>query len=288
MLVRVALPIAAVVFRRIGGGAIWMKMLVRMLLPLPVEVFVLFLVLCSLFKGLSSGVLFLLCKLMMGYILGFTISVLSGMLAASWNGKTASRPAALVKDGDLILLSVVNHECVAGHALDPLVWSAGGAPKRRRVVHAVRDRAFLPGPAGIWDGEWGVVAVSRITCNDVELWPNSVSRKVGGFSVYSSLASLVSRPRKVFLNELLVLFGNSSGSAAALLNGELPLRYCSGKFACRLPTWGLPSCGHVQGLVAEFAGIEEVSWGGPVALARQPGLVGGAGVLRGRRILGRF
>ena len=48
-------------------------------------------------------------------------------------------------------------------------------------------------------------------------------------------------------------------------------RYCSGKFACRLPTWGLPSCGHVQGLVAEFAGIEVVPLGGPVAHAPLPG-----------------
>ena len=75
----------------------------------------------------------------------------------------------------------------AGLAMDPLVWSAGGAPKRRRVVHAVRDRAFLPGPAGIWDGECGVVAVSSISCHDVELWPYSVSMLVKW--VYSSLAS---------------------------------------------------------------------------------------------------
>ena len=54
----------------------------------------------------------------------------------------------------------------------------GGAPKRRRVVHAVRDRAFLPGPAGIWDGEWSVVAATHITCHDVELWPYYVSMLV--------------------------------------------------------------------------------------------------------------
>ena len=30
--------------------------------------------------------------------------------------------------------------------------------KRRRVVHAVRDRPFLFELAGIWDGEWSVVA----------------------------------------------------------------------------------------------------------------------------------
>ena len=38
----------------------------------------------SLFKGLSSGVIFLPCRLMMGCILGLTIFVLYGMLAASW------------------------------------------------------------------------------------------------------------------------------------------------------------------------------------------------------------
>ena len=255
----------------------------------------------------------------------------------------------------------------------------------RRVVHAVRDRSFLPGLPGIWDGKWGVVAVSRITCRDVQLWPYSVSMLVkwvaflktlhwplggvdlgvGGVSYVELLIlcellpgerlslekahprylrpgrpismsavpfgpgidiwrsyrftgammrslcllpgglgrflpcsiganhcglrhigwekcghGLTSRPRESalegFLNELLVLFG----SAAALLSGELPLRYCSGKFACRLLTWGLTSCGHVQGLVAEFAGIEEVPWSG------LPGLVGGARVLRGKRILG--
>ena len=62
-----------------------------------------------------------------------------------------------------IASAVVNHDGVAGTALDPMVWSVGGAPKRRRVVHAVRDRAFLPGPAGIWDGEWGLVAATHVT-----------------------------------------------------------------------------------------------------------------------------
>ena len=79
---------------------------------------------------------------------------------------------------------------------------------------------------------------------------------------------------EVFFFYVLVLFGFPSGSAAALLGGELPLRYCSGKFACRVPTWGLPARGHVQGLLADFAGIG------------LPGLVGGAGVLGGGRILG--
>ena len=38
--------------------------------------------------------------------------------------------------------AVVNHDGGPGTAPDPLVWSAGALPKRRRLVHAVRDRAF--------------------------------------------------------------------------------------------------------------------------------------------------
>ena len=53
-----------------------------------------------------------------------------------------------------------------------------------------------------------------------------------------------------FLNKLLVLFGYPCGSAAALLAGVLPLRYCSARFACKFPTWRLPDRGHVCELVA--------------------------------------
>ena len=38
--------------------------------------------------------------------------------------------------------AVVNHDGRDGTAPDPLVWSAGALPKRRRLVHAVRDRVF--------------------------------------------------------------------------------------------------------------------------------------------------
>ena len=41
--------------------------------------------------------------------------------------------------------ALVNHDGRDGTAPDPLVWSAGALPKRRRLVHAVRDWAFLPG-----------------------------------------------------------------------------------------------------------------------------------------------
>ena len=67
---------------------------------------------------------------------------------------------------------------------------------------------------------------------------------------------LTSRPRESssvdFLDKLLVLFGYPDRSAAALLAGGLPLRYCSARFAWKLPTWRLPDRGRVRDLVAEY------------------------------------
>ena len=48
--------------------------------------------------------------------------------------------------------AVVNHDGFAGTAPDPMVWSAGSLPKRRRLVHAVRNLALLPGRPAIWLG----------------------------------------------------------------------------------------------------------------------------------------
>ena len=224
LLVLVVLHIAAVIFEQIVGGAIWMRMLVKMLLLVPVGVFVLFLVHCSLFKGLSSGVLSLLLQANDGVHLDVDNLWCRARLL---DHKGTSRPAELVKDGDLILhidrmiclrrldtvrksggclggslmvgaiirgsvlvgarllsactgffiaivRAVVSHDGVDGTALDPMVWSVGGAPWRRRVVHAVRDRAFLRGPAGSWDEKWSVVAATRVTGHDIEFWPYSV------------------------------------------------------------------------------------------------------------------
>ena len=74
----------------------------------------------------------------------------------------------------LLLLprAVVNHDDGTGTSIDPLVWSAGSAPKRRRV--AVRNRAFLPGPPDLWVGSWISVADTPISCRDIEVWPYSV------------------------------------------------------------------------------------------------------------------
>ena len=53
--------------------------------------------------------------------------------------------------------AVVNHVDGEGSSPDPLVWSAGALPKRRRLVLAVRDRAMLPGPAFIWTSAWVIL-----------------------------------------------------------------------------------------------------------------------------------
>ena len=70
-----------------------------------------------------------------------------------------------------IFRTVVNHDGWDGTALDPLVWSVGALPKRRRLVHAVGDRAFLPGPLHLWESEWVNVPAFAISNGDVAHWP---------------------------------------------------------------------------------------------------------------------
>ena len=77
--------------------------------------------------------------------------------------------------------AVVNYDGGPGTAPDPLVWSAGSLPKRRRLVHAVRDRAFLPGPPGLWDSEWVAFPAPVITDDDIALWPILLDFWLSGF-----------------------------------------------------------------------------------------------------------
>ena len=67
--------------------------------------------------------------------------------------------------------TVVNYDGNGGTSPDPLVWSSGALPKRRRLVHAVRDRALLPGPPSIWDSDWINVPASAIGADDVPFGP---------------------------------------------------------------------------------------------------------------------
>ena len=59
--------------------------------------------------------------------------------------------------------------------------SAGTAPgllvpflKRRRIVHAVRNCALLPGPAPIWESGWVGVLPTVVCADDSSAWPCSV------------------------------------------------------------------------------------------------------------------
>ena len=83
--------------------------------------------------------------------------------------------------------AVVYHGDGPGTALDPLVWSAGAIPKRRRLVHAVRDRAFLPGPPGLWDSDWVNIPASAISAADMALWPYTPGLLVKWVSFLASL-----------------------------------------------------------------------------------------------------
>ena len=261
--------------------------------------------------------------------------------------------------------AVVNHDGRDGTAPDPLVWSAGAHSKRRRLVRAVRDRAFLPGPPGLWDSDWVTIPASVITADDIALWPYTPGLWLSGFlfwlvfigllvgmilvlvaflmlsflffmsfglargsllkrlllvilgparsisvsavpfgpgtdiwrscrllaALMRSLCllpgglgrfvpcsiganhcrlrhigwekcghGLTSRPRESasvhFLDELLALFRYPSGSGRALLAGNLPLRYCTTRFACMMPTWRLPALGAVTSLVAAYSDVD--------------------------------
>ena len=66
---------------------------------------------------------------------------------------------------------MVSHDGSEGTAPDPLVWSAGALPKRRRLVHAVRDRALLPRPPTIWESEWVNAPASAVSADDIAHWP---------------------------------------------------------------------------------------------------------------------
>ena len=52
-----------------------------------------------------------------------------------------------------------------------MVWSAGSLPKRRRIVHAVRNLAMLPGPPALWLGEWVAGPSVAIDAGDFAQWP---------------------------------------------------------------------------------------------------------------------
>ena len=66
-------------------------------------------------------------------------------------------------------------------------------------------------------------------------------------------------------------------SSGALLAGSLPLRYCSAKFASRIPFWALPVPGHVAGLITD--GVQAAQVGEAAVVRRGVDFVGVSGLV---------
>ena len=60
-------------------------------------------------------------------------------------------------------------------------------PKRRRIVHAVRNLAMLFGPSALWLGEWVVGRAVAIGADDVARWPYTPGLLVKWVSFLNSL-----------------------------------------------------------------------------------------------------
>ena len=85
-------------------------------------------------------------------------------------------PVVLILHRFFVAISraVVYCDDSSGLAPHPLVWSAGGLPKRRLIVDVVRNVALLPRPLHLWDSGWVSVPPVAVTAEDICLWPYSV------------------------------------------------------------------------------------------------------------------
>ena len=75
-----------------------------------------------------------------------------------------------------IARTVVNHDGSGGTSLHPTVWFGAANPKRRRVDRAVRDMAWLPGPASLCTSDGECCPVVGVTAAAIQAWPFSVGR----------------------------------------------------------------------------------------------------------------
>ena len=124
------------------------------------------------FERLTGWVTMLLMRLLTLDVGGLVI--LSLMLVVTFLGSVvAGILLCLIFIGFFIAIAraVVDHDGRGAVAPDPLVWSAGARPKRRRPLCAVRDRALLPAPPETWDSGWVTVPSSVICADDIALWP---------------------------------------------------------------------------------------------------------------------
>ena len=83
--------------------------------------------------------------------------------------------------------TVVNHDGLGGTAPNPLVWSAGALNKRRRLVFAVRDRAFFAWASWHLELEWFRVPAAVVCAEDIGLWPCTPGLLVKWVSFLNSL-----------------------------------------------------------------------------------------------------
>ena len=116
--------------------------------------------------------------------------------------------------------AVVNCDDSSGLAPHTLVWSAGGLPKRRRIVDVVRNVALLPGPLHLWDSGWVGVPPVAVTAEDICLWPYSVGTLVKLVTFLGSLrrpsAGADLRPVGISYVELLILYELCAGESFSL------------------------------------------------------------------------
>ena len=86
-----------------------------------------------------------------------------------------------------IARTVVNHGGSRGTSLHPMVWLGAANLKRRRVDRAVRDMAWLPGPASLWTSDWECCQRVWVTAADIQVWPFSVGLLAKVFHFLASL-----------------------------------------------------------------------------------------------------
>ena len=114
----------------------------------------------------------------------------------------------------------MNNYGSAGTAPDLLFWSAGALPKRRMILHVVRDFVFLPGLAPIWDSGWVGFLLSAVDAEDVCSWPYFVGILVKLVAFSGSLpwptAGADLGGRRVKHVELLISFERGSLLSKAL------------------------------------------------------------------------
>ena len=119
-----------------------------------------------------------------------------------------------------------------------MVWSAGALPKRRRIVHAVRNLAMLPGPPALWLGEWVAGPIVTIGVDDISLWHYTPGLLIKRVSFLGSLQWPVGTMDLgvggICYVELLILYELWAGERLTLRRLTLGICGQDAQFQCRL------------------------------------------------------